>query len=132
MAGVFANVGVVSQVLEPGILGGTVPVFLAFRNDHDRTRCQFLRFLAFFHIPAAARNGNQDLYLIVMDVPVVAATRFECYVGIALYCLFAFCQVLWLNRSEVTLSCEILSVGIVRIALWPTASTSISGSIALR
>ena len=88
----------------------------AFRDVDDVSSMKSYGWFAPFLIDALTAHADKYLVCSVVDVPVVAASWFEGDVGVALDGLFAFHKVLWLNRSEVTLSCEILSVCIVRIA----------------
>ena len=74
-----------------------------------------------FLIDTLSADADENLVCAVMDVPVVATTRLESYVGITLNRLFTFFEILWLDLCEVAMSCEILSVCIIRIALWPRA-----------
>ena len=71
------------QVLEPGILGRTVPVLHTSGGVHYITGAQLSRLLAPFLIPAPATDADQHLsaaVLGVMDVPVVPAPRFKGHV----------------------------------------------------
>ena len=77
MARTFFYVFMIRQMLEPGILGGTVPVFYLCRDGNDGAGSHLLRLLAQFLIPAATCDANQHLHLFVMDMPVVTAARLE-------------------------------------------------------
>ncbi len=103
-----------------------MPVFCTFRDVDDVSCMESDGWFAPFLIGTFTTHADKYLMSAVVDVPVIAATRFEGHVSIALYGLFAFSEVLWLNRCEMALSSEILSISIVRIAFWPTAGTSIS------
>ncbi len=119
-------------MLEPRALCSSVPMLNAFGDVDDVACVETNGRFAPFLIDAFATDADEYLMCSVMDVPVVAATRFECHVGITLNGLLALGNVLWLDRREVTVACEILSVSIVRVALWPRACTGVRCSVALR
>ena len=96
-----------------------MPVLCTFGNVDDVTSMESDGRFAPFLIEAFTAYADKYLVCSVMNVPVIATTRFKGYIGIIQDSLFAFCKVLWLNLCEVTLSCEILGVGIVGIAFWP-------------
>ena len=84
-----------------------MPMLYFCWNSNDSAGSKLLRLLAPFLIPAFTGNTDEYLHLLVMDVPVVTATRLE---GDIYYSTA--------NVSQVTLTNEILSVGI-RLALGP-------------
>ena len=90
-----------------------------FRDVDDVTCMEMDGWFAPFLIDALTADADKYLMCTVMNVPVIATTWFKGYIGIIQNSLFTFRKVLWLNLSKVTLSCEILSVCIVRITLWP-------------
>ncbi len=73
------------KVLEPGILGGTVPMLCALRDIYDVACMKSDGRFAPFLIDAFPTHTYEYLMCSVMDVPVVAAARFKSYVGITLY-----------------------------------------------
>ena len=115
----IADADVGGEVLEPGACGCTMPVLCAFGDVDNVAGMETDGRFAPFLIDALAADADEDLVCAVVDVPVVAATRLKGYIGIILNSLFAFRKVLWMNLCKVTLSCERLSVSIVRVALCP-------------
>ena len=90
----------VGKVLHPAVGSGTVPVFDTFRNFDNGAGKELNGRLAPFLVPAAAGHANQNLYLFVVDMPVVAAAGLEAYVGLAAF-----------HQGQVTVACKVLCVG---------------------
>ena len=96
----------IRQMLEPGVFSGYVPVLHFGGNGDDGARSQLLRFLAPFLIPAATSDTDQYLYLLVVDVPIVAAARLEGYV------VYTTAYI-----GQIAVANEILSIARVGLAL---------------
>ena len=99
----------IGKMLEPRVFGGSVPMLGFGGNGDDRAGCHLYSLLAPFLIPAATSHTDEHLHLLVVDVPVVAAAGLEGDIHHTTA-----------NISQVTLTCEILSVWI-RFALGPFA-----------
>ena len=95
-------------MLEPGILRRTVPMLDLGRNSDDSAgshrHCLFPPFL----IPTTASYANQNLNLLVMNMPVVTAARLKGDIG---HPTFHLCQE--------TITREVLSVSGIRFSLRP-------------
>ena len=109
VAGTFLNILMISQMLEPGATLGTVPMLHFGRNGDDGAGSHLLRLLAPFMIPAMTGNADEHLHLLVVDVPIVAATGLE---GDIHHTATDICQI--------TLTNEILAVRIM-LTLGPLA-----------
>ncbi len=72
------------------------------RDSDDGARSHLLWLFAPFLIPAATSDADQYLHLLMMDVPVVAAARFEGNINQTV-----------LHRSQIAVADEIL--GIARV-----------------
>ena len=71
------HIFVIGQVLHPRVFGGSVPVLHTFRNGNHHPGLQFYGFLAPFLIPTATSDADEYLHGLMMNVPVVTATRLE-------------------------------------------------------
>ena len=91
-----------------------MPVFYLGRNRNDGARRHLNGFFAPFLVPTATSDADEYLHLLVVDVPVVAATRFE---GDIHHATTNICQIALAN--------EILAVWI-RLALWPFAMQGVA------
>lgn len=70
----------IGDVLEPRVLGGSVPVFHALGDGDDGAGLHLHSLLAPLLIPATAGDADKHLHGFVMNVPVVAATGFKRYI----------------------------------------------------
>ena len=95
------HIFMICQVLEPRVFLCSVPVFHFCRDGDDGAGSHLDGFFTPFLIPATAGNANQHLHLLVVNVPVVAATRLEGDVHDATT-----------DICQITLTDEILSVRI--------------------
>ena len=119
----------IGEVLEPRVFLGSVPMLHFGRDSDDGAGSHLNGSLAPFLIPSATSNANQYLHLLVMYVPVVAATGLE---GDILQTRYTRRSVA-LRRAhhaaadvcKVTLTDEILAVGI-RFALGPLGAQGIA------
>ena len=107
VAGSFLDIFMIGKVLEPGVFLGSMPVLHLGRNSDDGAWSHLNGSLAPFLIPAAPSNADEHLYLLVVNMPVIATTRFE---GDVHHTTADICQIALTN--------EILSVRI-RLALGP-------------
>ena len=101
-------------MLEPRIFGGTVPVLHFGRDGDDGAGSHLLRFFAPFLIPAATGDADEHLYLLVVNMPVIAAARLE---GDVHHTTTDICQIALTNK--------ILSVRI-RLALGPLGGQGVT------
>ena len=101
------SIGMVGKVLHPAVFGGTVPVLHTLGNGDDGAGHQRDGFLAPFLIPAATAHANQHLNCTVVNMPVVATTRFKADVA------EASCGV---EDGEVAVANEILGVCRIRFS----------------
>ena len=99
---------IVSQVLHPTVSGGSVPVFGFGRDGNDNTGAKLYRCLAPLLVPATAGNADEHLNSFVMNVSVVATTRFKRYIYHA--------PLVSLHRSEITQPYEVFGIARVRLA----------------
>ena len=65
----------IGQVLEPRVFLCSVPVLHLGRNSDDGAGSHLNGSLAPFLIPAAPSNADEHLYLLVVNMPVIAAAR---------------------------------------------------------
>lgn len=86
-----------------------MPVFDFTRNIHDISRMKFNRFLSPLLIPASTIGYQKNLCTFVMNVPVVATSRFKR--DIRCTDTLIFCK-----RVEVTVACEILYVSVIGLS----------------
>ena len=98
---------------EPAVLRGAMPMLHSCRHLHHIAWKHALRRLAFELAPSFAIDADEDLPAAtrgMVDVPVVAASRFECHVV----------DDEWITRCahllEVGTSGEVLRVAVVRFA----------------
>ena len=75
IAGIFLNILVICKVLHPTVLGSTVPMLYAFGNFNYHAGFQFDGWLSPFLVPSATAHAYQHLNLVVMNMPVVAASN---------------------------------------------------------
>ena len=78
----IADVDVGGEVLKPGACGCTMPVLCAFGDVDNVAGMETDGRFAPFLIDALAADADEDLVCAVVDVPVVAAARFEGDIGI--------------------------------------------------
>ena len=98
----------------------------ALGDINHHTRQQFDGFFAPFLIPSLARHTDQDLVHAVMDVPVVAAPRFEGYIRERKHRLLALGQVGRMDGSQITVGTEVLGIAGVRSPLREAAAQRVS------
>ena len=75
IAGIFHNILMICKVLHPTVFGSTVPMLYAFGNFNYHTGFQFDGWLSPFLVPSATAHAYQHLNLVVMNMPVVAASN---------------------------------------------------------
>ena len=105
-----------SQMLKPGICLRSMPMLDPFGNVNNVTRQQSDGRFPPLLIPASSRDTDQDLMESMMNVPVIAASRFESHVGKTLYRLLTLRQIFWLDGSQMTIPDEIASITGVNVS----------------
>lgn len=92
---------------EPRILGRAVPMLDLRMDTHNSFRLQGLGRLALLLVPTVTGNADQHLATLVVDVPVVAATRLEGDV--------CGTELIVSQRCEVALTDKVLCEGVTRL-----------------
>ena len=77
IAGSLLHIFMIGQMLEPRVLGGSMPVLDSSGDGDDGARSHLDGFLSPFLIPAATRDADEHLHGLVVDVPVVTASRLK-------------------------------------------------------
>ena len=114
----FARCGnVCGNVLEPRVGLRSVPVLHTLGNVDYVTRIECYCRFAPLLIPATTRHANQNLVCTVVNVPVVAAARFESHVAVALHGGFSGGEIFGLQWCEIAVAGEELGVAHIRITL---------------
>ena len=100
--------GMNRQVLHPRVRSGSVPVFDAFGDSNHRSRSKRNSGLVPFLIPTLTAHADQHLNRSVVNMPVIAATRFERHIRHTAEI-----------RLQETLAHEILCIGGIGFAFGP-------------